>query len=594
MTKMVKNSVQYREQTSQMVSWGHWFALFNIILSLLISSQYLFIMDWPGSLLGRVYALVSWLGHFGFITFFAYILVLFPLTFIISSPRILGFFAAAYATAGLTLLLLDTEIFRHFYLHLNKLVWGTLTNPEQGELVRDWQWIFIFSPLLFLVEMLFGTWCWQKLRSLNRRTLAKPIIAVLITTFISSHLLYIWADANFYRPITMQKTNLPLAYPMTARGFLEKHGLINAQTYQHRLTREGNPTTFAIEYPRSKLSFYSVDSKYNLLMVVVDGVRAQDIAQDMPNLNQFAQNNIQFNHHFSSGNRSNTGIFGLFYGISPIYLDSVIAGQKSSLLINALGQRGYQMGLFATDGFTGTFERNTLFADISLPSSPTQDNTTTTRQWQQWLNSRDTQIPWFAYVSYQTTFDSPKNVPVADTIHQYYSNIRNVDTELGKLIDTLRTEKQFDNTVIVITAKHGIEFNDSGRDSGGSGESYSRAQIHVPLAIHWPGTPSQSLDKITSHEDIMLTLMQRLLQTKTPAQDYSQGEDLFSARRNKNWLLLGDSRQTVVITAQQTIILDKNGNYSVYDLDYRRQKKQQPSLGLLLQVFTATKHFVAD
>ncbi|XPE44711.1 DUF3413 domain-containing protein [Shigella flexneri] len=34
----------------------------------------------------------------------------------------------------------------------------------------------------------------------------------LFIAFIASHVVYIWADANFYRPITMQRANLPLSY----------------------------------------------------------------------------------------------------------------------------------------------------------------------------------------------------------------------------------------------------------------------------------------------------------------------------------------------------------------------------------------------
>ncbi len=56
----------------------------------------------------------------------------------------------------------------------------------------------------------------------------RPACRPVFFLFISSHLIYIWADANFYRPITMQRANLPLSYPMTARRFLEKHGLLDA------------------------------------------------------------------------------------------------------------------------------------------------------------------------------------------------------------------------------------------------------------------------------------------------------------------------------------------------------------------------------
>lgn len=59
-----------------------------------------------------------------------------------------------------------------------------------------------------------------KLRSLTRRRhFAKPLAAFFFICFIASHVVYIWADANFYRPITMQRANLPLSYPMTARKF---------------------------------------------------------------------------------------------------------------------------------------------------------------------------------------------------------------------------------------------------------------------------------------------------------------------------------------------------------------------------------------
>lgn len=78
--------------------------------------------------------------------------------------------------------------------------------------------------------MLFATWSWQKLRSLTRRRhYARPVAWFFFLSFVSSHLVYIWADANFYRPITMQRANLPLSYPMTARRFLEKHGLLDAR-----------------------------------------------------------------------------------------------------------------------------------------------------------------------------------------------------------------------------------------------------------------------------------------------------------------------------------------------------------------------------
>ncbi len=78
--------------------------------------------------------------------------------------------------------------------------------------------------------MLFATLELAKLRSLTRRRhYARPVASVLLFVVRQQPPVYIWADANFYRPITMQRANLPLSYPMTARRFLEKHGLLDAR-----------------------------------------------------------------------------------------------------------------------------------------------------------------------------------------------------------------------------------------------------------------------------------------------------------------------------------------------------------------------------
>ncbi|WMQ73287.1 MAG: hypothetical protein GPOALKHO_000305 [Sodalis sp.] len=178
---MVTNSQRYHDKVSQMISWGHWFTLLNILLSLGLGSRYLFIADWPGSLVGRLYAFASWLGHFSFLGFTLYLLVVFPITFVVMPQRLLRFLSAIIATAGLTLLLVDTEVFIRFHQHFNHIVWGLVT--DQTKSARDWQFVFIDIPVIFLVEILFGTWSWQKLRRLNHYRIGKPIALCLSPLF---------------------------------------------------------------------------------------------------------------------------------------------------------------------------------------------------------------------------------------------------------------------------------------------------------------------------------------------------------------------------------------------------------------------------
>ncbi|CNJ52436.1 LPS biosynthesis-modulating metalloenzyme YejM [Yersinia aldovae] len=597
---MVTNRQRYREKVSQMISWGHWFALFNILFSLVLGSRYLFVSDWPSSLVGRIYALVNWLGHFSFIVFAAYLLVIFPLTFVVMSQRLLRFLSAAFATAGLTLLLVDTEVFTRFHLHLNPVVWELVVNPDQTELARDWQLMFIAVPVIFLAEMLFGTWAWQKLRSLNRQRFVKPLVVVFISAFLASHLIYIWADANFYRPISMQRANLPLSYPMTARKFLEKHGLLDQQEYQRRLIEQGNPDALAVEYPLSPITFSDKGSGYNLLLIVVDGIRTDSLPKDMPQLAEFSRSNIQFNRHYSSGNRLDTGLFGLFYGISPTYLDGILSAREPSAFINALGAQGYQFGLFSSDGFESPLYRQALLADFTLPAATEQTDSETTAQWQQWLGNLTSNAPWFSYINLSGAAEaqdpvSDKKVALpTDFIRHYQAGAKDVDQQIATILETLKQRGQLDKTVVIITAAHGVEFNDSGDNNWSAGSNFNRQQLQVPLVVHWPGTPAQAVNKLTNHEDIMTTLMQRLLHVKTAPEDYSQGEDLFSATRNNNWVATGDNGMLVITTPTQTIVLGNNGEYRTYDEQGHEIKDEKPQLPLLLQVLTDVKRFIAN
>ncbi len=585
---MVTNPQRYREKISQMISWGHWFALFNIIVALILGSRYLLVADWPASLAGRIYAYTSWIGHFSFIAFAVYLLIIFPLTFVVMSQRLLRFLSAIIATGGLTLILVDSAVFNRFHLHLNPVVWELVINPEQSEMARDWQLMFISVPAIFLVEMLFATWSWQKLRSLNRRHFGKPLVALFISAFITSHLMYIWADANFYRPITMQRSNLPLSYPMTARRFLEKHGLLDAQEYQRRLVQQGDPEAVTVAYPLSDITFRDKGGRQNLLLITLDGMNEATFTQALPNLSRFAASNVRFNQHFSAGKNSDSGLFGLFYGISPSYMDGILSARVPSVLINALSQQGYQFGLFSSDGFRSPLYRQALLADFSLPVSSHQPNAQTTTQWQYWLDSQQpNSTPWFSYISYDGLSDKVEENSNTFT-RRYNRNASIIDQQIQTVLDTLKSKNLLDNTVVVITAQHAVALG------GDNDDNKNRAALHVPLVVHWPNTPAQVVNKLTDHQDIMTTLMQRLLHVTTAASDYSQGEDLFTAPRRHNWVTSSDEHQLVITTPQITLELNNNGSYRAYDSNGNRLKDHKPQLALLLQVLTEEKRFIAN
>ncbi|HAH1012943.1 TPA: cardiolipin transport protein PbgA, partial [Escherichia coli] len=578
---MVTHRQRYREKVSQMVSWGHWFALFNILLSLVIGSRYLFIADWPTTLAGRIYSYVSIIGHFSFLVFATYLLILFPLTFIVGSQRLMRFLSVILATAGMTLLLIDSEVFTRFHLHLNPIVWQLVINPDENEMARDWQLMFISVPVILLLELVFATWSWQKLRSLTRRRrFARPLAAFLFIAFIASHVVYIWADANFYRPITMQRANLPLSYPMTARRFLEKHGLLDAQEYQRRLIEQGNPDAVSVQYPLSELRYRDMGTGQNVLLITVDGLNYSRFEKQMPALAGFAEQNISFTRHMSSGNTTDNGIFGLFYGISPSYMDGILSTRTPAALITALNQQGYQLGLFSSDGFTSPLYRQALLSDFSMPSVRTQSDEQTATQWINWLGRyAQEDNRWFSWVSFNgTNIDDSNQQAFA---RKYSRAAGNVDDQINRVLNALRDSGKLDNTVVIITAGRGIPLSEDEETF-----DWSHGHLQVPLVIHWPGTPAQRINALTDHTDLMTTLMQRLLHVSTPASEYSQGQDLFNPQRRHYWVTAADNDTLAITTPKKTLVLNNNGKYRTYNLRGERVKDEKPQLSLLLQVLT--------
>ena len=586
---MVTHRQRYREKVSQMVSWGHWFALFNILLSLVIGSRYLFIADWPTTLAGRIYSYVSIIGHFSFLVFATYLLILFPLTFIVGSQRGMRVLSVILGTAGMTLLLIDSEVFTRFHLHLNPIVWQLVINPDENEMARDWQLMFISVPVILLLELVFATWSWQKLRSLTRRRrFARPLAAFLFIDFFASHVVYIWADANFYRPITMQRANLPLSYPMTERRFLEKHGLLDAQEYQRRLIEQGNPDAVSVQYPLSELRFRDMGTGQNVLLITVDGLNYSRFEKQMPALAGFAEQNISFTRHMSSGNTTDNGIFGLFYGISPSYMDGILSTRTPAALITALNQQGYQLGLFSSDGFTSPLYRQALLSDFSMPSVRTQSDEQTATQWINWLGRyAQEDNRWFSWVSFNgTNIDDSNQQAFA---RKYSRAAGNVDDQINRVLNALRDSGKLDNTVVIITAGRGIPLSEEEETF-----DWSHGHLQVPLVIHWPGTPAQRINALTDHTDLMTTLMQRLLHVSTPASEYSQGQDLFNPQRRHYWVTAADNDTLAITTPKKTLVLNNNGKYRTYNLRGERVKDEKPQLSLLLQVLTDEKRFIAN
>ncbi|WP_318459050.1 DUF3413 domain-containing protein [Photobacterium leiognathi] len=618
---MVASGNTYKEKVSQLISWGHWFSFFNIIAAMLLGTRYITHSDWPATLIGQLYLLLSWVGHFGFLVFGIYILIIFPASFLIPSQRLMRLFGVLVATVGLTALLLDTYAYQSVDLHLSPLVWDLLLSGDKTELNARWQYLFVVVPVIFLLELMCSEWVWRKLRKLTRKHVGGPIAFVFGVCFLGSHLIYIWADANLYRPVTMQRSNFPFSYPMTAKTFMEKHGLLDRQEYAKRRAEQGVQNSELVRYPIQKLSFNDQGTGQNLMIIMVDSLRSDMITQTvMPNLSTFADQNLDFTDNYSSSNNDSTSVFGLLYGLPSGYANSIRAEKKSPILLNTLQNRGYRFGLFSGENFELPIYREAIFANTKLATTDSEhpdqvpSDAHAIKDWQHWFNQQKQGQPWFSFLELTSVQQfkegehyKPRFTPslgsnaineegVDSTLllkNSYRNAAYHIDEMLGRVFTDLQAKGVLNNTIVVIASNHGTEFNETGNNTWGSGSNYSKYQIKVPLIIHWPDHAAQEVTRLTSNLDVVPTVMESLLNVATAPSNYSSGVSLFDQNNNRRWVLSGNDDDIVVVQKKQTTVVDKYGNYNVYDNNYQLKDEGKPKLSTLMQVMNELKRFYA-
>lgn len=595
---MVDKGNTYGERVSRLVGWGHWFTFFNIIAAMLIGTRYIVQSPWPESLLGQFYLALSWVGHFGFLVFALYLLVLFPLTFLVPSRKLFRLLAVIFATAGLTVLLIDTQAYQTIGLHLTPVVWEVLFNDGTNAISADLQHLFIVLPLIFLLQLGLSEWVWRKQRRLSHKHIGRPITAVFFISFIASHLIYVWSDAYLYGPVTSQKANFPLSYPMTAKSFMEKHGLLDREEYQKRQAELAGSENI-LNYPLETLEFSRRANPLNVLVVSVNSLRADSLnASLMPETNQFASKSLNFTNHYSSSNDM-FGLFGLFYGLPSSYADSIKAQSSLPVLVTSLKDQDYQFGLFSSDNFEDNLYAESIFrgqsfTGIAFDESRSVDSQTIER-WEEWVKLNPEGTPWFSFIELVTVANASSLDGGEGTAEQKLRNAYNqavtlADDELSQLYEKLEALEISDNTLVIITSNHGTEFNETKTNSWGANSNYSKYQLQVPMVIHWPGKLAVEYTHRSSHLDFSVTILQDLLGVSSNPTEFSSGRNLFDERKRK-WILAGDARELALITDKRTTVVDKFGNYKVYDAQYRRVKDENPSLPILMQGLTELQRF---
>jgi hypothetical protein len=569
----------------RLLRWTSWFALVNTALLAIVGLRYLWYYATLGPSPAWVYAILAYIGHLSALACIP-ILLLVPVGLLIPWPRAVVPLGVVIGSAVVSLLLLDSLLFAETRYHIGVLTF-TLLEPQ------TWAFLALYFVVALAIEAMLAQWVWRRTEGSPRHRIGRYLALGIVGCFLASHLIHLWAEAHFYVPVTSFTRYLPLYAPLRDSRRLVKLGLVD----QARAREESMAATIArrpggeLHYPQAELKCEPRPPVLNVLLIVVDGMRADALTPvAAPRLAALAPSAARFDNHWSGGNVSRPGMFSLFYGLPATYWKVFADVAQPPVLMDLFRQYGYEFGIFASSPVYSRvvgLDRTALARIPNLrletisphPGSSGRDRTLTD-EWLEWIDRRDQSRLFFGFLFYNAAVanEPPKDYPPAVAVAprasiqgqlhaRYLTAVHYVDSLVGRVLDDLERRKLLERTVVVVTSDHGMEFDDSGLGFDGHGTGFTRAQLQTPLLIRWPGRPPGRRDRRTSHFDVAPTLVAGLFGCTNPPSDYASGHDLFTDAQWA-WLIATDYTDYALIEPDRVTVVLQDA-YEIRDRNYR-------------------------
>ena len=266
------------------------------------------------------------------------------------------------------------------------------------------------------------------------------------------------------------------------------------------------------------------------------------------------------------------------------------------MLFDVLNQQDYRVGIYmSASPLSPPFNRN-VFANVKNLRGETPGHS---------ISKRDQQItqdmiafidqaqkdnkPFFGFVFYDSahgyTYPKTDFTPPFQPSHmenrvliksgkadpkpffnQYRNGVYYADSLANQLLTAVRQKGLMKNTIIIITSDHGEEFDDNQMGFWGHNSNFTPVQTHVPMIFYYPHHSTKTFTYLTSHYDVMTTLLHDFLGVKNPSSDYSIGHSLFKPQATP-FLLLSSYSQTGILQfdLQHITTIYPSGAYAVTD-----------------------------
>ena len=436
------------------------------------------------------------------------------------------------------------------------------------------------SSIAILLIVLFNLWIYKRVQQ-RFQFRGRRITVLIFLLFFTTQFMHIWAYDYNKKDITKYTPYFPYYFPTISHGLmLDLHKIAphffskpvyNSEGKVQDILQEKSSKDAIFNYPIFPLQFSdSLNSRPNILLFLTESWRSDMMTQEVtPHIYEFSKNTFNYRNHTSSGNVTVSGLFGLFYGLHASYLSYAQANpfENQSLLTKALQAKGYDIAVYTPSNldrfalkpmFFGAIKQSHYHFQKSL--SAVENDRFVTEALIKDIKRDTLQKPWFKFIFLNAShhnykypeehqiflpvptnsegFIFDKNIDATPFINDYKNSLHYVDALFEEIIKTLKEQRVYDNTLIIVSSDHAEEFNDNRQGYWGHGSNFTKYQTAVPFLLKLPGYDSyKEINTASGHIDLVPTLLTYVLGVQNTIKDFSSGEDLLNLAKRIGFVM---------------------------------------------------------
>lgn len=538
-----------------------YFLLAYVVLMFIVSDSIPFISILQDGTFPFSYLLITWLLYSLYYLLPA-IIVTATIWLIFKNAK--AVYITAIFTGGITSLLMyaNAKLFSLYGMFFNGFIFNLVTTPGGieslgGSRASDAGFALITIGFFsFQASILwFARWLHEKKSAPQLQLRLLPSIAVIATVLV--HMGFA-LDSYTTNQLNVVAQSIPFYQTVSARGFFKSLGFTTQREAKIKVKGKLN-------YPLNPIQIKEPTKPYNIIWLTSESWRADTLNEKvMPNSWEFAKNAARFTRNYSTGNGTRMGVFGMFTGIPGNYWFPFLEERRGAAIIDVLEKQQYQMSFYTSAKFSYPEFDKTIFAHV--PTDLLHDNNIGASGWENdrnnvtsllsFIDNRDKTKPFFTFMFFESPharyYFPPESViatPYRDDLNyatlsktalrndivpiknRYINSVHHLDMQYGRIFDYLKQHQLLDNTIVILVGDHGEEFMEHG--FWGHNSTFVDEQVRTPLVIYKPDTTPLVSDQMTSHMDIVPTIMP-LLGVTNPSSDYATGYNLLAGEKRSH------------------------------------------------------------